>query len=80
MLLTTIILTYFFNPVNLFDWREKVQALEGEKGGIMKENGELKQKVGTLETSINTQAKQIQEKDEDIKVEVNQFLPQTQIC
>ena len=46
----------------------------------MKENGELKQKVGTLETSINTQAKQIQEKDEDIKVKGNKFLPQTQIC
>ncbi|XP_023331639.1 filament-like plant protein 3 isoform X2 [Eurytemora carolleeae] len=47
--------------------REKVQALEGEKGGIIKENGELKQKVGILETSISAQAKQIQEKDEDIK-------------
>ena len=67
-------------PVNLFDWREKVQALEGEKEGIIKENGELKQKVGTLETSISTQAKQIQEKDEDIKVKVNEFLPQTLIC
>jgi len=54
--------------------------LEGEKGGIIKENGELKQKVGILETSISAQAKQIQEKDEDIKVKGNEFLPQTLIC